>query len=399
MDGCTIFFGVSRGPQSAEGSRSTYDFVDIEGADIKAEIDEASRPGTGFGRRFGETDVSELSRRTGIAVDKYRQAMDNISEYRLNGGLLQRKMFCRSLGSHEWFTLVPDGPWRTVELSGQHRRLSLRRYVILIFHCTPVGPHLGRERTLQAIQDAGLWWPSLYKEVQSVIRHCLICASNKAQPIVSGHQRAREYDGPFRFLIIDFVGPIHPPSARGHKYMFTATCHWSGWYWAIPCEGNSSLIAATLLFYRVICDFAGYPMCLGSDRAPEFVSGVVQALAEKFGIEQVIGTAYHPQSQSPVERPHREYKAMCKAFMADVQNWDVVAPIFQWTVRTTAKFFSGCFTPYEIVTGLKPRSPLDAVLGTGTTVRPVSKEAYVHDLVKYLKEVHKIVDERHKAMQ
>ena len=79
-----------------------------------------------------------------------------------------------------------------------------------------------------------------------------------------------------------------PPSRRGHRYMFTAICPFSGWYWAIPCEKDTSEEAARCLFYFVMCDLAGYPLLLGSDRAQAFVEGVVRSIASYMGIHQVI---------------------------------------------------------------------------------------------------------------
>ena len=96
---------------------------------------------------------------------------------------------------------------------------------------------------------------------------------------------------------------------------------------------------------------------------------MIADLASVFGILQVLGTAYHPEAQSPVERPHREYKAMCRAYMHEFQDWDRIAPIFQWTVRTTAKVFNANYTPYKIVLGLKPRLPLDAQLAVPSFVK------------------------------
>ena len=93
--------------------------------------------------------------------------------------------------------------------------------------------------------------------------------------------------------------------------MFSCACAWSGWYWAIPVEDNSATTAARCLFNNVICDISGYPVCLGSDNAREFVHGVVKALVQVFGINHIMGTTYHPQAQSAVERPHREYNTLC----------------------------------------------------------------------------------------
>ena len=94
-------------------------------------------------------------------------------------------------------------------------------------------------------------------EVANFIRTCLVCQAQKSTPLISGHQRSREYDGPFRMLQIDFVGPKSPPSRRGHRYMFTAICPFSGWYWAIPTQNDGSETAAQVFAERVMFDIAG----------------------------------------------------------------------------------------------------------------------------------------------
>ena len=149
------------------------------------------------------------------------------------------------------------GDWRTVEYAGEKRRLSLRRHIILVFHVTAAGPHRGREQTVSAIMDAGCWWADLFQDVSGLIRHCDICQCVKGQHMVTGQQRTRDYDGPFRYLMIDFVGPMQPKSGRNHKYMFTCTCPWSGWYWAVPTTDSTSETAARCLAERVIFDIAG----------------------------------------------------------------------------------------------------------------------------------------------
>ena len=144
--------------------------------------------------------------------------------------------------------------------------------------------------------------------------------------------------------------------------MFTCCCAWSGWYWAFPTKDSSQETAAQCLFHNVICDIAGYPVCLGSDGGWSFVAGVAQSFVKLFDINHIIGTAYHPQSQSAVERPHREYNKICKTFMTEYSEWDLVVSIFAWSSRSSSKVSSSTYTPYEIITGLKPRSPIDAVL-------------------------------------
>ncbi len=344
---------------------------------------------------FRGPQLSELSRRTGIAVTQFQDALATLKDYRLSGGLLQRTIYSRTTGTFEFLTVVPNGDWRTTEVGGVKRRLSLRRWIILVVHNTAVSTHLGRDKTIQAIMDRGLWWQHMYQDVSDVVRTCITCRSEKGSALVTGHLRTREYDGPFRYLIIDFVGPMTPPSERGHRYMFTCACAWSGWYWAFPTADDTSETAATQLFYHVMCDLAGYPACLGSDRGLAFIQGVTAQLVKVFGVSDVVGSAYHPQSQGAVERPHREYNKLCRTFMDQFRDWDHVVYIFVWQVRTTSKLFNGQFTPYEIITGMKPRSPLDAVLSLKVPTEQITHSEYVKQLVEYIKWVHKFVDEQH----
>ena len=212
--------------------------------------------------------------------------------------------------------------------------------------------------------------------------------------------RSRESDGPFRVLIIDVIGPQRPATPRGNEYCFTCACVFSGWYWCIPCRKDDSATAAELFAERVMFDLAGVPAVLCSDRAKAFTESVVKQLNNTFGIKHVLGTSLHPQSQSAVERPHREYRTLCKQFLREfANNFDVVAALFQWTVRTTCKVFNGSFTPYEIITGLKPRTPLDGLLSTPAVVHSTSVDSYVTDLIQYLRKIHSFVESEHRRVR
>ena len=73
----------------------------------------------------------------------------------------------KSSGSFEWFTIVPYGGWRTVEVAGQTLQLNLRRYVVMVYHVTPFCGHRDRDSTVNALMDSGLWWPDMYTTVNT----------------------------------------------------------------------------------------------------------------------------------------------------------------------------------------------------------------------------------------
>jgi hypothetical protein len=85
--------------------------------------------------------------------------------------------------------------------------------------------------------------------------------------------------------------------------------------------------------------------------------------------------------------------------MNNYRDWDRKTPIFQWAIRTTTKLYNGAYTPYEVITGMKPRSPIDAILGGPAYVLKQSTEQYVEDLIKYIKDVHRHVDAEHEKVR
>ena len=245
-------------------------------------------------------DMPRIASRTGLPVASLNEAYALVNEYRFCGGLLQRRLFSKVEGLFTWYTVIPYSPFRAVEFAGRKHRCDLRRLVVLTYHIAPMSGHRGRQKTIEAIMTSGLWWNDMSHTVNQIISGCWECKREKAVPYVSGLSRSRDYDGPFRFLIIDFVGPIRPPTARGFQYLFTCTCAFSGWYWAIPTVNSDAEDAAQALAERVIFDLAGVPVYLSSDNGRAFVKKVIATLATRFGMSRVLGSAFHPQSQGVV---------------------------------------------------------------------------------------------------
>ena len=79
--------------------------------------------------------------------------------------------------------------------------------------------------------------------------------------------------------------------------------------------------------------------------------------------------------------------------MESTHDWGLMCYIFVWTIRSTPREALGHYSPYEIITGMKPRSPLEH-FASPSAVRKMPKDSYVSELVEYLKYVHKHVDER-----
>ena len=51
------------------------------------------------GKGFSAPELDKLSRLSGIRVERLREALGTLTEYRLQGGLLQRRMYVQDSGT------------------------------------------------------------------------------------------------------------------------------------------------------------------------------------------------------------------------------------------------------------------------------------------------------------
>ena len=107
------------------------------------------------------------------------------------------------------------------QLYHQGRDGSLRicgtkaKYLEVLFHahsCLP-GDHFFAEVTAKAIMQAGLWWPTLFKDANKYVWRCDECQRYK-DPIRRDEMPLRPMMGARAFAKwgIDFVGHIDPPA-------------------------------------------------------------------------------------------------------------------------------------------------------------------------------------------
>ena len=56
-------------------------------------------------------------------------------------------------------------------------------------------------------------------------------------------------------LAIDFIGPIHPTSSQGNRYILTVSDYFSKWAEAIPFPSKHAFVTANALFKVCIFSF------------------------------------------------------------------------------------------------------------------------------------------------
>ena len=105
-----------------------------------------------------------------------------------------------------------------------HRQLvvptSLRSEVMRLAHDPPMAGHLGVRRTINRIWTE-FYWPGMCQDIRRYVSSCDACqrtvAKGSVRPVAL--ERMPTVDVPFRQVAVDLIGPIIPPSDRGHQYV------------------------------------------------------------------------------------------------------------------------------------------------------------------------------------
>jgi transposase InsO family protein len=149
-------------------------------------------------------------------------------------------------------------------------------------------------------------WKGLSAEVSAWARTCVHCQRAK----VHRHVQVPTQHIPvparrFSHIHVDLVGPLS--ASRGFTHLFTIIDRTSRWPEAIPLNSTTTLDCANALFAGWVARF-GVPVVITSDRGAQFTSALWAALCNMLNITHAQKTAYHPQSNSLMERFHRRLK-------------------------------------------------------------------------------------------
>lgn len=303
----------------------------------------------------------EVKRRVqarGWEASKVNHAVNVSERYEVQEGLLYRLEFDARIGAITYAWCVPKGSVRSTRIVGGRHAVSVRAELITWFHSSTVfGRHSAVDATYAKLCTR-YYWPTLLDDVVRFIQECIECKKLRGRPLVSPTIRSDLYESPFVCIFFDHVGPLRPSSPEGNRYLLTAGCGFSSWGWAIPVPDVTAETTATVLVTRVFCDVGGFPVFVRHDRSKSFLNEVVKQINQLFGITALVGSAWRPQTQGPIENVHRKLgnslRTLCEAHPDD---WERRIPLAVWAWRVTPMPSLGGHSPYRIILGVEPRTP------------------------------------------
>ncbi|XP_047490928.1 uncharacterized protein LOC125040419 [Penaeus chinensis] len=275
---------------------------------------------------------------------------------------------------------------------GEKQLVVPRKYIPIILsmaHDSPLAGHFSHRKSAEKIFHK-FFWPGAGAEIKRYCRSCHACQKTvpkgkiRKAPMI----QMPVISEPFSRVAIEIVGPISPPSSRGHKYMLTLIDMATRFPEAVPLRNIDSVtIAEALLtiFARV-----GIPKEILSDRGTQFKSDLMAEINRLLSIKALYTTPYHACCNGTVERFHAVLKAMLKKLCSErPHDWDRFIPSVLFAYREiphdTLKF-----SPFKLLYGRKVRGLL-SVLHNLWTKDDIDREVkttyqYVLDLQSRLEQ-------------
>ena len=160
---------------------------------------------------------------------------------------------------------------------------------------------------------------------------------------------------------MDLVGPIHPPSSRGNKYVLTVIDMLTGFTIAVPIKNKNTETICEAYQDNVYCVFGGSSRML-TDNGSEFKNKEMHEVCDTLGLKHIFSPVYTPQSNRHLEGWHRFFKAcIAKHIRGGGVEWDELVPL----AVSAYNFFpcqSSKESPFILMFGRDPIMPVAKLL-------------------------------------
>lgn len=217
------------------------------------------------------------------------------------------------------------------------------------------GGHLGIKKTYRKLTR--FWWPKMHTEVESYVKSCGTCQRFK-QPrgLPPGYLHNIPVSESFEHVHLDMIGPVKT-SYNGNAYVITATDAFSKWAFAKACLNIRTSVIINFVEEQIL-SIHGKPKCFITDRGSQFESNEWKEFIKKLGVEHRMTSPYHPQSNGIDERLNGTLVHILRTYVDKYQeDWDEHLKWSLYVYNTTVHESTG-YSPYQVLHGMEPRSPL-----------------------------------------
>jgi len=247
--------------------------------------------------------------------------------------------------------------------------VECRAEVMHVAHDTPMAGHLGYKKTLDRIWGL-FYWPGMCADIR---RYCISCdrcqkVSPKGKVSKVPLEKMPLMDEPFRRIAVDLIGPISPPSDRGHRFILVVVDYATRYPEAVPLKNIDSETVAEALFE--MWTRLGVPQEVLSDNGTQFVSAMMREVHRLLSVKGIHTSPYHAQANGLVERFNGTLKSMLrKLCIEQPREWDRFLPALLFAYREVPQS-STCYSPFELLFGRVVKGPMQILKTLWTNDSP-----------------------------
>ena len=267
--------------------------------------------------------------------------------------------------------------------------------------------HRGREATLDKLKGAVVWG-SMNADAREWHGHCLQCiklSDGSSVPRPMGETLVAERPG--EVMMVDYIDMGE--ESEGMRYCLICADKYTRLCELEPSASPTS-IKATQSVLQWGARF-GLPDWIISDGGSHFKNKAMRHLTDLMGIEHHITLARCPWANGAVEIFGRQLLWTTRALLSELgytaTDWMKVRPLINLVLNYREREVLGGRTPIEVMTGQKPRTPLNIVMYNGVTLKDADGcevewkrvDKYMDKLTKALDVLHQKIDDRAEKMR
>jgi hypothetical protein len=209
--------------------------------------------------------------------------------------------------------------------------------------------HRGLHAVLRTLQERGIAWPRMSRDVARWIAECPTCQKYRlgGKAVVAVPSPIATFQI-FEQLGVDFIGPL-PKDILDNTYICNVVCMTTNYCELFAVEAATAITAAHCLL-NVVSRYGCF-QSLRSDRGSHFVNAIIEEFCRLFEIQQVLTLPERPQANAVVERNGGEVMRHLRALVAarDLRSiWSVVLPLTQRVLNNTWRSRTGS-TPHRLI--------------------------------------------------
>ena len=242
------------------------------------------------------------------------------------------------------------------------KNVALRNELLVHFHDSPVGGHVGVQATMQKMCSL-FYWKKMKREVKQFVRNCDVCQRSK--PDLSAYpgllQPLPIPNTVWSSISMDFVEGL--PKSQGKNVIMVVVDRLSKYSHFIPLVHPFTASQVAQKFLDNIYKLHGLPENIVSDRDKVFTSLFWKELFKLLHVKLLMSTAYHPQTDGQTEVVNRSLECYLRCMCGEnPKEWCKWLSLAEWWYNTNYHT-TLTTTPYEVLYGQTPPIHIPYVSG------------------------------------